>query len=95
MTLPSPHFEALEIAAAVLGGVLAGAAYLIALRHTVRRLGRGGGWVIPTGLTLARIASIALLLAAAARWGGIELLAAFGGFLLTRTLCIRRLSGSL
>ncbi len=94
MNLPSPPSDALEIAAALLGGVLAGAAYLVALHHTVGKLAGGAGWVIPTGLTLVRLASIALLLAAAAQWGGIELLAAFGGFLLTRTLCVSRLSRS-
>ncbi len=94
MNLASSHSDALEIAAALLGGVLAGTAYLIALHHTVRRLAGHGGWAIPAGLTLGRIASIALLLGAAAQRGGIELLAALGGFLLARAACISRLSRS-
>ncbi len=90
-----PIPDAIVATAALLAGALVGLAYFAALRQTVRILAGTGGWVIPSALTLARIASIALLLAAAAHWGAVELLLAFVGFLMARTLCIGRLSRSL
>lgn len=64
-----------------------GCAYFVALRRGVDRLvsGRPGAMA----LLLLRLATSALVLAAAARWGPAALLALFGGFLLARPVVLR------
>lgn len=74
----------------VLAGVGLGLAYLGALRRTVEALAHGAGWRMPMALTVARLAAAAGLLFLAAKLGAIPLLATFAGFLLARSVILRR-----
>lgn len=76
-----------------LAGFAFGLAYFRMVRWTARCLADGardGGWAGPAALTLARVAAAVVLLILAARLGALALLAAFLGFLVARTVALRR-----
>lgn len=73
----------------MLGGLVFGLAYFAALHRTVDIFGGGQGHLLPTALTLCRLAAAILFLGLAARFGALPLLTAFLGFLLARALALR------
>ena len=77
----------LAFGAAVLGLNL-GLVYFRALLRTAELLAGDRGWLVPAGLTLARVVGAILVLAFMARLGAIALLAAFLGFLLARMIAL-------
>ena len=82
--------SATAIAAAfAIAGFGFGVVYFTALRRTVDLYGAGRGVVVPTALTLFRLAAAILFLGFAARFGALPLLAAFLAFLLARSLALR------
>jgi len=84
MTMPG-----IAAAVAFLAGLAFGFGYFAALRRTVDLYAAGRGRLVPTVLTLGRLAAAILFLAVAARSGALPLLASFMGFLLVRTLALR------
>ena len=69
-------------------GLNFGLVYFQALLRTADLLAGGRGWLVPAGLTLARVVGAILVLAFMARLGGTALLAAFLGFLLARMIAL-------
>lgn len=71
-------------------GLVLGLLYFASVRRTAALLTtrKGLGW--PFAFMLGRIAAAALFLALAARLGAAPLLSAFLGFLLARTVALRR-----
>lgn len=89
MSHPALAHPLLPVAAFAAAGVVLGLAYFALLRRTTVLLAGGRGWMLPVLLTLARLAAVAALLVAAARFGAAVLLAAFLGFLLARAVSLR------
>jgi len=71
-------------------GLTLGLGYFALLRRTVRLYGSGHRHLAPVALTVVRLAGAAVFLALAARLGALSLLAAFLGFLVARTVAVRR-----
>ena len=69
-------------------GLNFGLVYFQALLRTAELLAGDRGWLVPAGLTLARVVGAILVLAFMARLGAIALLAAFLGFLLARMIAL-------
>ena len=69
-------------------GLNLGLVYFRALLRTAELLAGDRGWLVPAGLTLARVVGAILVLAFMARLGAIALLAAFLGFLLARKIAL-------
>jgi hypothetical protein len=90
MSLGIAPLEAAVAAGWCLGGIAFALAYFEALRRTVGMFVAGGGWARPAALTVARIALAGGLLFAAATQGVLPLLAAAFGFLVGRSLALRR-----
>lgn len=74
---------------AALAGLAIGFLYFQVLRRTVDAFVGGRGWLLPAGLTLARIAAMAAILIGAAWLGPLPLLASFVGFLIARAIALR------
>jgi hypothetical protein len=70
-------------------GLIAGTAYFAAMKLSVRLFVAGAGAARQFLLSLARLAGIVLVFAAAAHFGAAPLIAAFCGFLLARHLAMR------
>jgi hypothetical protein len=71
-----------------------GVGYFAALRRSVELYRTGGTHLVPTGLTLGRIAGAILFFGLAVRFGALSLLAALLGFLLARSLALRAVRGT-
>ena len=67
-----------------------GIGYFALLRRTTDQLAGHGDWRGAAAQTLGRIAAAIALLAAVAQLGAAPLLATFAGFLLARTVTLRR-----
>ena len=74
-----------------LAGLLLGYAYFHSLRTTTALIVSQGHPLIALGLTMSRLALLAVIFYAAARAGGPALLAALAGVLCARTLMLHRL----
>lgn len=90
MSLPLSAMDIAGAAAWCVGGVVFSLVYFEALRRTVRMFGAADGWYRPVAYTLARIALAGGLLVVAALQGALPLLAAFLGFLIGRSIALRR-----
>ena len=77
-------------AAAALAGVALGFIYFAALRHSVTRFEKQGGWRLVVLFSLLRIGCAIAAFALLARLGAVPLILAAGGFLLARTIAVRR-----
>ena len=73
---------------AALVGLNFGLVYFQALLRTAELLAGDRGWLVPAGLTLARVVGAILVLAFMVQLGAIALLAAFLGFLLARMIAL-------
>ena len=71
-------------------GIFLGFIYFACLRRTVARFAGGDGWAGPAVLTLVRLGAAVVALGFIARLGAVALLAAFLGFLIARTIALRR-----
>jgi hypothetical protein len=71
-------------------GLAFGLLYFASVRRTAALLTARKGLAWPLAFTFGRIAAAALFLALAARLGAAPLLAAFLGFLLARTVALRK-----
>ena len=69
-------------------GVNFGLVYFQALLRTAELFAGDRGWLVPAGLTLARVVGAILFLAFVVQLGAIALLAAFLGFLLARMIAL-------
>jgi F1F0 ATPase subunit 2 len=86
----APLPDAIVSASAMaLAGLVAGLAYFRGLRLAVDLFARGRGWILPLGLTLARLAGLIAVLLLSVRFGAAALIACFLGFLLARTIAVR------
>ena len=79
----------LAIPSAAVAGLVLGFVYFAALRRTVDLYSAGHGWILPTSLTLARLAGAVAVFAAVAWLGAAPLLAASLGFLAARAVMLR------
>lgn len=87
MTLASAFSFAVSAAAGFVLGML----YFVALRETVRSLASGGGWARPLALTLARLAAASAAFAVVTIGSGaLAVSALLAGFLIARTVAVRR-----
>ncbi len=77
-------------ASMAVAGIMLGLVYFACLRRTVALFAGGGGWVGLAALTLARLGAAGVVLAFTARFGAMALMAAFLGFLVARTIALRR-----
>ncbi|MFC3675705.1 N-ATPase subunit AtpR [Ferrovibrio xuzhouensis] len=75
--------------AAAVFGFGFGLFYFGAIRQTAEQIAGRGGWLRPAVFTLARLAAAILLFAFMARLGAFPLLAAFGGFIVSRAVARR------
>lgn len=83
-------FSIVVLAMMTSAGFAFGLLYFAALRHTVALLSARKGWAGPVAFTAGRIAAALAALTLCARLGAAALLAAFLGFLLARTVTLRR-----
>jgi N-ATPase, AtpR subunit len=74
---------------ALAAGIVVGLVYFRLLDKSIALYGRQGRWFGPVALTLGRLLGVGLLLALAAHFGALPLLAAFAGFLLARAIALR------
>lgn len=72
-------------------GLASGMVYFRGLRLGVDIFVAGHGWLMPTGLTIARITGLIGILSLATLLGPIALIACFLGFLLARAITLRSL----
>lgn len=86
-TLPS---ILLVISAALILGLALGFGYFTAVRHSAQAYLTRGPGVLLVALTLGRILMAAAFFAWAARFGLGAVVSAFAGFLIARSICIRR-----
>lgn len=75
--------------AAAVFGFGFGLFYFGAIRHTAEQIAGRAGWLLPAAFTLARLAGAVLLFTFMARLGAFPLLAAFGGFIVSRAVARR------
>jgi hypothetical protein len=66
-----------------------GLAYFVVLRRTIDLYIAGRGRLVPSLLTLGRLAAVTLFLMITARNGVLPLLASFIGFLMARAVALR------
>ncbi|HLN49861.1 MAG TPA: ATP synthase subunit I [Steroidobacteraceae bacterium] len=78
------------VASAALVGFALGMSYFASLRLTVQAYAAPRGWRAAMALTGARLIGALIVFSIAARFGAGALLAAFGGFLIARTVAMRR-----
>ncbi len=90
MTRESFDFALPIVASAALVGFALGAGYFACLRFTVRAYVASTGLRAVVALTCARLIGAVIVFSIAARFGAGALLAAFGGFLVARTIAVRR-----
>ncbi len=84
----------LPLAGWLIGGLALGAAYLLLLRQSVRALRKGRGRVAAWGALALRLALAVALFGLAARQGAGPLLVALAGFMLARTVLMKRITVS-
>lgn len=77
------------IAAMACAGFAVGAGYFAMSKRTAALILDHHGWAMPVALTLIRFAAVAVFLTVAAKAGAATLLAAFGGFLIARSVALR------
>lgn len=75
----------------LIGGIALGAVYLLLLRHSVRALRAGGGNVAVWGALALRLGLAVVLFVLAAQQGTGQLLLALAGFILARTVLMKRI----
>jgi len=78
------------VVSAALVGFALGMGYFACLRLTVQAYVARTGWRAAAALTCARLIGALIVFSIAARFGAGALLAAFGGFLIARTIALRR-----
>ena len=83
-------FSVLPLAGGVVAGAVLGAAYVRLLTLNVALYAGQGGWRLAVALHGGRLALVAAGMWGAAQWGGGALLAALGGFVIVRTVLVRR-----
>ena len=67
------------------------ALYFAALRRTATLIASGAGWRLAIALTVARAAGAIAVLGLTAQWGATALLAALAGFVVARSVALRRI----
>lgn len=80
----------LPVVGGLAAGAVLGAAYVRLLFLNVELYAGRGDWRLALALHGGRLAVIAAGMWGAAQWGGGVLLAALGGFVVVRTLMVRR-----
>jgi len=75
----------------LVAGIALGAVYMYALWRSVRGMQAANGWLALVGPMALRLGMAGLLLVFAARHGPLPVIAVLIGFLLTRTVVIRRM----
>jgi hypothetical protein len=94
MRSPSLASGLLLAAAAAPVGIALGWGYFAAVRRSVRAYVQGERLASAVAATAARLGIATTVLALAARLGAAALLGAAAGFLLARTICLKRFGGA-
>ncbi len=81
----------LSLAVWLIAGIALGAVHLLLLRHSVRALRAGGGKVAVWGALALRLGLAVVLFVQAAQQGTGPLLLALAGFILARTVLMKRI----